>query len=733
MKPPIDDKSSVERWRLRPDIEWIAQPNQSKWVARDPLTGGYFYFSEIEYAAAQLISAGNLVDVVIKNLRRRFPENDFSPTWLGSFVSRLNAAHLLSPTSPEVVQSLTKLRHRSAVQSVLQILAMPLSVRVPLFNPARLLANMQGLARLLFHPITCLCVVACSAILAALVIGQVLESDTPLFRNLASIQGDRWLLLLASYVVVKSFHEFGHSLACARFRVDCQEVGLIFLFFTPCFYCDTTDSWKLSSKWQRAAIAAAGMYFELMFASLAALVWLSTRDGTLHTIASSVMIVCSVGTLLINANPFLRYDGYYIASDLWGVPNLAEQSRDALWSLFVSALSGRQIESSHLDANIWSLGAFAIASALYRAFLAVTILWIAWSSLVPYGLGFIAINIMLVYLAGMLLMFSRIAKSVYREMMLGGMLRFSRVVFVFTAMIVGVAFLLEVPIATFVAARAVSDFSDKVPLFAPATAELNTIASTSAMHRADVRLAEFSAPDKLLALEILRGEIVAAKQKLKQLEARSAIDETVAFEIPTTREVVADLQKKESLLLSDVNALTISSQAEGRLIVGDYRLPPPLAFPSDEQLDLSPTAEGNIGCTVERGALVAWYTTEQKPVLTAIVAQEDVRLLSIGMEAKCRWDSDFGIIETGRVIRISPEPITQTPSELHGDAYLISQRGLSGRLVPESPHYEVTIELPSSAMQHLKGSVASVRFKIASRTLFESAVRYIRLSFKPVY
>ncbi len=67
------------------------------------------------------------------------------------------------------------------------------------------------------------------------------------------------------------------------------------------------------------------MYVELIIASLAAMVWLITQDGLLHSLAANVMLLCSLGTLLINGNPFLRYDGYYILSDLWGVPNLGDR------------------------------------------------------------------------------------------------------------------------------------------------------------------------------------------------------------------------------------------------------------------------------------------------------------------------------------------------------------------------------------------------------------------------
>ncbi len=229
------EQFEFERLQLRPDIEWIAQPNQSKWVARDPLSGAYFYFSEIEYVAAKLLCGGGRVDSVIKQLRLQFPSDHFTLAWLRSFASRLSAAQLLSPTSPHVSQSLAKTKKHSTFQSVLKILAIPLIVRVPLFNPARLLDKFRWLATFLFHPLTCFAVVATSLITSAVVLGNVLESGVSLLPNFSAMKGDRWLLLLLCYAIVKSLHELGHSLACARFRVDCQEIGLLFLYYTPCF------------------------------------------------------------------------------------------------------------------------------------------------------------------------------------------------------------------------------------------------------------------------------------------------------------------------------------------------------------------------------------------------------------------------------------------------------------------------------------------------------------------
>ena len=124
----------------------------------------------------------------------------------------------------------------------------------------------------------------------------------------------------------KVLHEFGHGLACKRFGGECHEMGVMLLVVTPCLYCNVSDAWMIPSKWRRAAIGAAGMYVELILASLATFLWWFSEPGLVNHLCLNVMFVCSVSTLLFNANPLMRFDGYYILADLLEIPNLRQKS-----------------------------------------------------------------------------------------------------------------------------------------------------------------------------------------------------------------------------------------------------------------------------------------------------------------------------------------------------------------------------------------------------------------------
>src|SRR5262249_10525062 len=122
--------------------------------------------------------------------------------------------------------------------------------------------------------------------------------------------------LWIAVAVVKVLHELGHGLSCKAFGGEVHEMGFMLLCLAPCLYCDVSDSWTISGKWRRMFVGFAGMYVELLIAATATFLWWFTADSMLiNRLCLSLMIVCSVNTLMLNGNPLLRYDGYYVLSD----------------------------------------------------------------------------------------------------------------------------------------------------------------------------------------------------------------------------------------------------------------------------------------------------------------------------------------------------------------------------------------------------------------------------------
>jgi putative peptide zinc metalloprotease protein len=159
---------------------------------------------------------------------------------------------------------------------------------------------------------------------------------------------DLWLILFAMWAVAKLCHEIGHAVAARHHGTHVGKFGFLFFFLAPLPFVDVTDAWKLESKWKRIQIGLGGVYLELALAAIAAWVWwLSPSEFVAH-LAAQFFLVAGPGTLLINANPLLRLDGYYVLSDLAEIPNLRMHGRKQLASLVNRLLMGTTPEPSLL-------------------------------------------------------------------------------------------------------------------------------------------------------------------------------------------------------------------------------------------------------------------------------------------------------------------------------------------------------------------------------------------------
>ncbi len=715
---------------FRADIEWTEHTQQQRWVAHDPLNGRFFYFSRLEYEAAGLLDGRRTLLEILQRLQSAHPAARLNAQWLTGLLRRLHASQLLLPQSTESVETLLRQHAYTGRQSWLQLLLSPLSIRIPLFNPQAILELMKPLALVLFHRFVVVSMLVFGCLANLSVLGQLLADPNSLKFDLSLLQGDRWMWLLACYVVVKSLHELGHGLACVYFGTKCSELGLLFLFFTPCMYCDTTDAWRIGSRWKRAAIGAAGMYVELILASIAAVTWLITQDGLLHSLAANVMIVCSVGTLLINGNPFLRYDGYYILSDIWGVPNLSDQAREATMIAFTQLMTGQRVDASHLDRPVWMLTTFQAFAVVYRTFIMFMVLWLVWSLLVPIGLGLFALLIMFGTVVGLVLAIVRTGRMCYAQVVTNEALKFTRVVALFVCLLLFAFFVSQVELPVCIQSRGVTDFSDKVPVFATENATLLRAAPLGSLVPANGTLVEFDAPDKRYELQLLQNEVVVLQKKIEFLNQLASIDASTSFELPLTEELLNDRRSRIQLLQRQLEYLVQAANKPGRLLPTATSLKEPLAAPADLHWHGSPLAEISRGCMVERGTLLGWFTNQEKMEVVAIVSQQDIKQLRVGMVAACRWDCQVGQIITGKIVRIAPDPIEQTPDELIGDPTLISLRNAAGRFAPVEPHYAVTIEIADPALDRVRGSLVTVQVHVKSEPLIQTLIHLVRVSLK---
>ena len=194
----------------------------------------------------------------------------------------------------------------------------PISMKVSLFNPNRFLQAIQPATQWMFS----WWFVLAWFVTGAYSLSCLASNWQRVYSSSAgAFSSDSWLWLLVTWFVLKIIHETAHGIACRRYGGEVPEFGVLFLLFAPMAFVNVTSMWRFSNRWQRMVVSAAGMYLEFWIAFFAIIVW-SQTDGLIASTAFSVMVMSSVTTILFNANPLMRFDGYFLLSDFLAIPNL---------------------------------------------------------------------------------------------------------------------------------------------------------------------------------------------------------------------------------------------------------------------------------------------------------------------------------------------------------------------------------------------------------------------------
>ena len=216
----------------------------------------------------------------------------------------------------------------------------PLAFRMGLFDPSSMLERIRPLGRWMWSrwAQALWLVVVFSALTAVLANWQATMAYGRIHFMSPGYLALAWLL----YPLMKGLHELGHALTLRRYNCEVPEVGVNFFLFVPLPYVDASASNRLASRWQRGRISVAGIAVEMFLAALGAWVWCLVEDGWLRQVAFVVMSIGGLSSLLINGNPLMKLDGYYVMIDALDLPNLAPRSAQR-WSQRWRAVLARSL------------------------------------------------------------------------------------------------------------------------------------------------------------------------------------------------------------------------------------------------------------------------------------------------------------------------------------------------------------------------------------------------------
>jgi putative peptide zinc metalloprotease protein len=339
-----------------------------RWVVlENPFNNQFFRLRQEAYDFVARLDPSRTVEEVWKECLDLHPDTAPGQEAVIRLLSQLYYANLLqyglAADAAQLFERYRKTQQRQTRANLMQVMFM----RIPLLNPDNFLRRTLPVVKHLISPAGAI------AWLLVMVAGIKVAIDNYPQLSLQSesmLEPAKLPLLYLAMVGLKTLHEFGHAYFCRRFGGEVHTMGVMMLIFTPVPYMDATSSWGFKSRWQRALVGAAGMIVELFVAAIAVIVWSKTSPGIVHSIAYNLIFVASVSTLIFNLNPLLRFDGYYILSDLLEIPNLYQKTYRHLRHLAERYLFGAMRSSSPaatLKEKGW-LTVYGVTSSVYRVF-----------------------------------------------------------------------------------------------------------------------------------------------------------------------------------------------------------------------------------------------------------------------------------------------------------------------------------------------------------------------------
>lgn len=376
-----------------------------------------------------------------------------------------------------------------------------------------------------------------------------------------------WLVMLVGWAVLKVIHELGHACVAHYHGARCGRAGVMFFMFAPLAYVDVTDAWKLPRRMPRIAIALGGVYFELFCASIAVWVWWA-YDGTLTGhFASQVFFLAGPATLLVNANPLLRLDGYYVLSDLVDVPNLREQGRRLFGGAIERRLLGMKSPKTHLAGWRRTFAAYhAAASVVFQivwmgGLVVVVSLWAG-----PLGLLIAACALFLWTIVPGVKWFTKVWTYTEESERFSVGSHRRRFMWVMLTVLTVLQFLITLPSPFMVSVPVVSRFADDQVLRAPASGFVREV-NFRAGDR--VRTGEVLLQIANDELEVKRDEIRLELESEKIVWQRNERQASLGL-AEASRRRSESLERKLVEIQEQLDSMSIKAIADGEIITPKF-------------------------------------------------------------------------------------------------------------------------------------------------------------------
>lgn len=661
-------------------------------ILYDSFNNQFFRLRPEAYDFISRLRPDRTVEEVWEESLERYPDDAPGQEDVIQLLTQLHFANLLyfevPADSAKLFERYKKRRRREIRSKLLSIMF----IRIPLLDPENFLKRFLPVIKVLLGHV--------GAILWIAVVGTALKVVLDRFDAVTEqAQGilapDNLILLYAGLVVIKTLHEFGHAMACRRFGGEVHTMGVMLLVFTPLPYMDATSSWSFRSRWHRAFVGGAGMIVEIFVAGLATFLWAYTGPGTLHSLAYNMMFIASVSTLLFNANPLLRFDGYYILSDLLEVPNLHTRSLKHLKHIVERYLFG--CEDSHsptrsLKEASW-LSIFGVLSGIYRVLVFTGIILFVADKFLLAGLIMAAICVIswvvvpLFRLIKYLASSPRLARTRLRAVSVCGGIFFA-VLF----------FLAVCPFPNRFRAPGVMEAVQYIRVVNDAPGYVDAVLAPSGTDvHAGVPLIALS--DRELEFEIESTD--AQLEETLALEQRAMSTQTA--DLAPIRKRMETIQAKLKDLMSQKASLIVRARESG--------------------VWAAPQSKEMVGAWIPRGSLIGEIVNQKAFRFSAVVSQEEAANLFVDQitKAEVRLFGQGGInldVTDCRIIPFQHERLPSAALGWYGGGEIAVSLSDESGLQTAEPFFQIYADLrPDPSVAFLHGRAGKLRFTLHPKPL----------------
>ncbi len=694
LKPRLRTHAQIHRHSYGGEIWYVLQ---------DHVSGRFYRFTPIAYHVIGLMDGRRTIQEIWEKAAERYGDDAPTQGDMIRVLSQLHSADILVSTVPPDVEEILTRGEKVSRSKIMAYVKSPLFMRFPLFDPEKLLKK----TAFIFNPVFSVAGFLVWAFVVGWALLQAVGHWPELTHNIVDriLSGQNLLIIGLVYPVIKAAHEFGHAYAVKRWGGEVHEMGIMLLVLMPLPYVDASSASGFTEKRRRLLVTASGIMVELFIASLAMFAWLNLDQGLARSVAFNALFVGSVSTVLFNANPLLRYDGYYLLSDLLEIPNLAQRSIAWIGYLIKRHLFGlKKTEQPYArpDEKIW-LTSYSIAAFIYRAFIYVSIILFISGKFFIVG---VLLGIWAFFNMVIVPVFTRINFVVFSPA-----LREKRIqaVLISSAGLVLICVLVFlVPFPSWTRAEGVVWVPDGSLVRAGAAGFVGTVQvpSGSLVEKGQVLV---QCVDPLLDAQ-LRVQEAHLKALRARYEAELYYDRVQAS---ITEDELLAVQAALVRTRERSRELTIRSPADGALVLpGEKDLP---------------------GRFVNQGELLAYVIQDSPPTVRTVVSQADVDLVRRRNEGVLvRLTEDLDKVYEARVLREVPGAEARLPSTALGLAgggeFAVApwdQQGLE--TIENLFHFE--LKLPSKVRQSRIGGRVFVRFDHGSTPLAAQWYRSLRQMF----